>query len=72
MPAWLGAAFFKALIEWVANKISDLIARYKKQQLNKQEAEANAQADTEKLQQITPDSSKEQTDAAIEDASKRF
>jgi hypothetical protein len=72
MPAWLGAMFFKALLDWVAKKIGDLISLYRKKLQSKKEAEANAAVDTEKLTKIIPDSSKEDTDAAIDEASKRF
>ena len=69
---WLGVWFIKALLEKLWEKIGELIARYRKQQQNKSEAESNAQADTEKLQQLKPDATKEETDAAIDEASKRF
>ena len=62
----------KAILEWVAGKIVALLSVLKVKKQNHDGAVSDAQSGTEKISKITPDSSKEATDAAIYETSKKM
>lgn len=61
-----------AALEWVTGKIVALLTKLHLKKQNHDGAVNEANAGTEKISKITPDSSKEATDAAIDEASRKM
>lgn len=71
---WLGGALFKWALEWLWSKLAQLFNQWQKDKANHDEAEKDAENQTDKLKKVESDdnATAEDISKAIDDVSKRF